>query len=172
MRKMHVLSRMALETVSALAAALLIALSAAAAPAPNTISSEMCNYASNKAVQLQAELKALFISLGFTGLPPDECDKFVNNLVKSCLQVVWAGTQCSLDVNTTVGLNAGTMSEFGCDAEASKDDQKSCKLTAKTNTRNNLATAGQAVQQIGANTCNSAFALNMREICLEGVPPP
>ncbi len=172
MRKPHAPNRMALELASALAAALLIASAASAANAPRTISSDMCDYASNKPVQLQNEINALMLSLGFTGLPPDQCKNFVKRLVMSCNEVVKSSTQCSLDINAAVGLNAGRMSDIGCDALADKDSVNSCRKTVKSNTKKNRTVAGQTVQLLGARTCNTAFALAMNELCLEGPPPP
>jgi hypothetical protein len=172
MRKLRTPNRMALELASALAAALLVASAASAANAPRTISSDICDYASNKPLQLQNELNALMLSLGFTGLPPDQCDKFVKNLVASCLEVVKSATQCSLDVNAAVGLDAGRMSDIGCSALTNKDDMNSCRKTVKTNTKNNRTIAGQTVQLLGANTCNRTFALFMHDLCIEGATPP
>jgi len=172
MSKMRALSRLALGTLPALAGALLIASVAAAVDAPKTISSEMCNYASNKPALLQTQINALLTTLAFTGLPADECDEFTKRMVKSCLQLVKATTRCSLDINATAGLDAGKMSEFGCEAEPDKDDQKTCKSTVKSNTKSNLATAGQPVQLLDENTCNGSFALNMSNRCIAGTPAP
>ena len=172
MRKLRAPNRMALELASALAAALLVVSAAWAAPAPRTISSDICDYASNKPVQLQDEIKALMLSLGFTGLPPDQCKNFVKRLVMSCNQIVKSSTECSLDINAAVGLDAGRMSEIGCDALTNKDDRNSCRKTVKSNTKKNRTVAGQTVQLLGANACNTAFALAMKDFCVEGVPPP
>jgi hypothetical protein len=172
MRKLRAPNRMALELAAALAAALLITSAASAANAPKTISSSVCDYASNKPLQMQAEINALMLSLGFTGLPTDQCDQFVASLVKSCNLVVRAGTTCSLDIIATVGLNSGKMSDLGCEVEASTDAVKSCKSTVKTNTKNNQSIAGQTVQLLGANACNTSFAFVMHELCIEGATPP
>ena len=64
------------------------------------------------------------------------------------------------------------MSDLGCDTQPDKDAVKSCKKTVKTNTKNNSTIAGQTVQAIGVNTCNTGFALFMRELCIEGPTPP
>ena len=172
MRKLRTPNRMALELASALAAALLIAAAASAANAPRTISSDICDYASNKPLLLQNEINALMLSLDFAGLPPDQCKNFVKRLVMTCNEVVRSTTQCSLDINAAVGLNAGRMSEIGCDALTDKDSMNSCRKTVKTNTKKNRTVAGQTVQLLGANTCNTAFAAVMKELCLEGPPPP
>jgi hypothetical protein len=47
----------------------------------------------------------------------------------------------------------------------------SCRKTVKTNTKENRTIAGQTVQLLGANACNTTFALAMRDLCIEGPPP-
>jgi len=168
MRKIYALRRMALETLPVLAAALLIPLAASAAPAPPTVASDMCDYASNKPVQLQIELTSVFTVLGFTGLPPDDCDKFVKDLVKSCTQLVTNGTECTLNINATVG----EMSRLDCDAQPDKADRSSCKQSVKQDLTSDQATARQTVQQLGVIACKKSFAEAMDEICREGVMPP
>ena len=168
MRKMHALSRMALKKIPALAAVLLIPLAASAVPAGPTVATNMCNHASNKPLQLLAELNAQFLALNFTGLPPDQCEKFVKDFVKSCIQIVTNGTQCTLNIDATLAK----MSEIDCDAQADKADRDSCKQSVKQNLKNDQATASQTVQLIGDNTCNRSFALNLAETCLEGATPP
>ena len=198
MRKMRALSRLARLTLPALAAALLIPLLAAATERPVSVSHDLCDYASNKPALIQTRLNALFLSLAFTGLPPDECESFVKDLVKSCIQLVTLATQCSVNINATIGMNAcqdvapipptqcqppyrspvaigvtfGKFGDLDCDTLTDKAERASCKKTAKQNLKTTQATAQQPVQLIGVNTCNTAFAAVMTERCLEGVPPP
>ncbi len=163
--------RLALSSLATLAAALLLPFAASAQlvmPAPPTVSSDVCDYASNKPAQLQARLDALFLSLGFLGLPDDDCPKFVKNLVKSCLQIVAAETTCSLDANAAVGK----IEDYSCDAEATQEDQKSCKQSNKQDLQKAQAVAGQTVKILGDVACNGDFALRMEVICRDGVIPP
>lgn len=157
------------------AGALLVPLAASAqlaGPTPKTISSSICDYASNLPADLQDEIEDLMQVAGFIGLPADQCDKFVKSLVKSCQAMARAATACSVNVNETVGLNAGRMSEIGCEAEPDRDSQKTCRSTARTNTKNNVATAGKTVQLLASRSCNVDFAAAMHELCLEGAPTP
>jgi len=110
MRKMRALSRMVLETVPALAAV------------PPTVASELCNYASKRPLGLQAELNARILGLGFDGLPPDPREKFVNDLLKSCIPRATNGTQCTLSIDATVGK----ASKLGCDAQPTRAGIEIC----------------------------------------------
>ena len=164
-----------LRALVVLAAVLLLPLYASAqtgTPAPRTIASDICDHASNMPGDLQDELEGLLEDAGFIGLPPDECDKFVKSLVKSCLSLVKAVTACSVNLNATVGLNAGTMSAIACDTQPDKDSQKSCRSTVKTNTKTNHAVASQTVQILGVDACNKGFAAEMNELCLDGATTP
>lgn len=164
-----------LRALVVLAALLLLPLAASAqtgTPAARTIASDICDYASNRPGDLQEEIEDLMQDAGFIGLPPDACDKFVKSLVKSCLALVSNGTACSVNVNATVGLNAGRMSDLGCATQPDKAAQNSCRSTAKTNTRNNAAVSRQPVQLQGARGCNVDFAAAMLDLCLDGAPPP
>ena len=198
MRTMRVLGRSARQTIPALAAALLIPFAAAATERPASISHDLCDYASSKPALIQTRLNALFLSLAFTGLPPEQCEGFVNSLVKSCVQLVTLATQCSVNINAAIGMNAcveaapipptqcvpperspvaigvtfGRFGDLNCDTLTDKAERASCKKTAKQNLKETQATAQQPVQLIGVNACNSSFALLMTERCLEGVPPP
>lgn len=158
----------ALASLATLAAALLLPLADAAAQlAPPTVASNLCNYASNKPVQLQAQLQAQFVADGFIGLPADDCPKFVKGLVKSCLELVKVETKCTVDLNAMVGK----MDTSICDGEATKDAIKSCKDTVKNDLKSDQATASQTVKLIGDRTCNTTFAAHFEDVCLVGVVP-
>ncbi len=195
MRLVRTLRRMALGTAPALAAALLIPLTASAVPA--SVAKDLCNFASNKPARLQAELISRLQMAGFTGLPPNQCGKFVKSLVKSCIKQVTNSTQCFVNINATVGMEGceeaspggttcssstlvplnisstfGKFADVNCDTQPDKASQKSCKNNSKQTLKNNQAVANETVQLLGENTCNQSFAAVMTEICLEGVTPP
>jgi hypothetical protein len=160
---------MAIASLAALAAALLVPASDAAAQvlAPPTVASNLCNYASNKPALLQANLQAILVADGFIGLPADECPKFVQGLVKSCVSLVKVVTKCSVDANAMVGK----METSACDAQPDKDAIKSCKATVKSELKSEQATASQTVKLLGERTCNTTFAEHFEDVCLDGTLP-
>lgn len=161
--------------LAALAAVLLFPLAASAqggTPAPRTVASQICDFASNLPADLQAEIEDLMDTAGFIGLPADQCPQFVNSLVKSCLSMVRAGTACFVNVNATVGLDAGRMTELGCATQPDRESQKSCRSTARSNTRSNASTASQTVQQLAVRACNENFAAAMTSLCVDGTIAP
>jgi hypothetical protein len=164
-----------LRALVVLAAVLLLPLAASAqtgTPSARTIASDLCDFASNTPADLAEEIDDLMQDAGFIGLPPDECDKFVKSLVKSCLALVRTGTACSVNVNAAVGLNAGSMSEIGCDTQPDKASQKSCRSTVRANTQSNAAVSSQPVQLQGTRACNEDFAAAMLDLCLDGEIAP
>jgi len=161
--------RPSLPALGALAAALLLPIAAPAAPAVPTVASDVCNYASNKPALLQTRLEAFFRTVGFIGLPEEQCPKFVKSLVKHCVSVVASATKCSVDLNSMVGK----MSDLQCDAEESSEDRSSCKSTVKQDLKNENATASQTVDLQGQRSCNVEFAARMQYLCINGwLPPP
>src|SRR5262245_47268978 len=121
MRKLRAATagRMATASLATLAAALLVPASdAAAQTAPPTVASNLCNYASNKPALLRANLQAILTGATFIGLPPDQCQKFVDGLVKSCVALVKVETKCSVDANAM----EGKMESSACVAQPTKED--------------------------------------------------